>query len=67
MRDPLPHDWQAVSRHPTSEGEVRYERCRCGAHRIRTVVHGDPQDLAHPVDRRQRARALTTRVSKART
>ncbi|WP_203898494.1 hypothetical protein [Virgisporangium aliadipatigenens] len=24
------HDWQTRSRHRTSDGTVRYDRCRCG-------------------------------------
>jgi hypothetical protein len=27
------HAWQTRSRHPTSEGVVRYQRCRCGSWR----------------------------------
>jgi hypothetical protein len=48
MPDPLPHDWQPVSRHPTSDGEVRYERCDCGAQRIVAIRAGETRDLAHP-------------------
>lgn len=28
------HRWTAVSRHPTSEGTVIYQRCHCGQHRV---------------------------------
>ncbi|WDZ84202.1 hypothetical protein [Micromonospora cathayae] len=33
-----PHAWRTVSRHLTSEGQVRYQRCRCG--RWRVVLDG---------------------------
>jgi hypothetical protein len=28
------HGWQTRSRHPTSQGVVRYQRCRCGSWRV---------------------------------
>ena len=36
MSEPLSHRWVVRSRHPTSEGVVRYEHCLCGVARIRT-------------------------------
>lgn len=47
MREPLPHHWVVRSRHPTSEGVVRYESCHCGVARIRTErtdPDADPDD-----------------------
>ncbi|MFP5020931.1 hypothetical protein [Pseudonocardia phyllosphaerae] len=35
MSPPLQHHWQTVSRHRTSDGVVAYQRCRCGAWRVR--------------------------------
>ena len=54
------HAWQTRSRHPTSEGVVRYQRCHCGSWRAllgsrpalavqtdgRTTYDG-PQGLTH--------------------
>lgn len=31
----LDHRWTVRSRHRTSAGEVVYESCHCGAHRVR--------------------------------
>lgn len=28
------HEWSRLSSHPTSEGEVVYVRCACGAHGV---------------------------------
>lgn len=28
------HQWTTDSSHPTSEGVVIYQRCRCGEHRV---------------------------------
>ncbi len=33
----LDHLWTVRSRHRTSAGEVVYESCHCGAHRIRLL------------------------------
>jgi len=48
MRDPLPHDWHLLSRHRTSDGEVRYERCHCGAQRIVAITGETAVPVAHP-------------------
>lgn len=34
MRD---HQWRVLSRHRTSAGEVVYESCHCGLHRVRVA------------------------------
>ncbi|MBS4100426.1 hypothetical protein [Tsukamurella paurometabola] len=31
------HAWETESHHPTSEGVVVYQRCACGARRIKLV------------------------------
>ncbi|MCA0155573.1 hypothetical protein LB823_05145 [Tsukamurella sp. M9C] len=31
------HAWETESHHPTSEGVVMYQRCACGAWRIKLV------------------------------
>ncbi|NMD56050.1 MULTISPECIES: hypothetical protein [Tsukamurella] len=31
------HAWETESHHPTSEGIVMYQRCACGARRIKLV------------------------------
>ncbi len=28
------HDWSTESAHATSEGWIRYEKCRCGTYRV---------------------------------
>jgi hypothetical protein len=33
------HDWRTQSRHPTSDGVVSYQRCRCGSSRILVSEH----------------------------
>ncbi|OLL98864.1 hypothetical protein Ae406Ps2_3391 [Pseudonocardia sp. Ae406_Ps2] len=37
---PLDHEWRTASRHRTSDGVVSYQRCRCGAWRIRLAAPG---------------------------
>lgn len=37
------HAWETESHHPTSEGVVVYQRCPCGARRIKLV--GDTAEL----------------------
>ena len=37
------HTWQTTSRHPTSNGTVSYQRCRCG---LWSVLLGPSQVLA---------------------
>ncbi|SDQ87184.1 hypothetical protein [Tsukamurella pulmonis] len=32
-----PHAWVTESHHPTSEGVVVYQRCSCGARKIKLV------------------------------
>lgn len=56
MSEPLPHRWVVRSRHPTSEGVVRYEACHCGVARIRTEIVGAGDDQA------MRRTSRTTRV-----
>ncbi|NCL77437.1 hypothetical protein [Rhodococcus sp. YH1] len=37
------HHWTEVSRHPTSEGVVHYQRCACGRwHMVATPLVADP-------------------------
>ncbi|WP_166443460.1 hypothetical protein [Tsukamurella sputi] len=31
------HTWETESHHPTSEGVVMYQRCACGARRMKLV------------------------------
>ena len=33
----LDHLWTVRSRHRTADGEVVYESCHCGAHRVRLL------------------------------
>jgi hypothetical protein len=33
------HDWRTQSDHPTSEGMVSYQSCRCGSRRILLSEH----------------------------
>jgi hypothetical protein len=42
------HEWSRLSSHPTSEGQVVYTRCACGAHGVELV----------PRDRLPRRRTL---------
>ncbi|WP_200863193.1 hypothetical protein [Rhodococcus ruber] len=49
------HHWTEVSRHPTSEGVVRYQRCACGRWRlVSTPFIPDPIGVSAtvPVTRR---------------
>ncbi len=46
MSEPAPHRWTVRSRHPTSEGVVRYESCHCGVARIRTELAAPGGDQA---------------------
>ncbi|WP_308817721.1 hypothetical protein [Pseudonocardia alni] len=52
MSTPLDHEWETTSRHRTSDGVVSYQRCRCGAWRIRLRPDraGAPRTLA-PAER----------------
>ncbi|WP_226354772.1 MULTISPECIES: hypothetical protein [unclassified Pseudonocardia] len=38
MSTPLDHEWETTSRHRTADGVVSYQRCRCGAWRIRLAA-----------------------------
>ncbi|WP_017586722.1 hypothetical protein [Nocardiopsis ganjiahuensis] len=47
------HRWTTDSTHPTSEGVVTYQRCRCGEHR---VALSPPITQARAVTRSRRGR-----------
>lgn len=36
------HEWSRSSSHTTSEGQVVYVRCSCGAHRVELVPRSSP-------------------------
>lgn len=61
MSTPLEHEWETVSRHRTSEGTVRYRRCRCGVWRIEPG--GDLPPAVVVPDQTRRSSRTTTVVS----
>ncbi|GAA4964645.1 hypothetical protein WHI96_02535 [Pseudonocardia tropica] len=60
MSTPLDHEWETTSRHRTSDGVVRYQRCHCGTWRVRLerdpAGGGPPETLAQPARGRVGAR-----------
>ena len=36
------HEWSPLSSHTTSEGQVVYVRCSCGAHSVELVPRSEP-------------------------
>lgn len=36
------HEWSSLSSHTTSEGQVVYVRCSCGAHSVQLVPRPGP-------------------------
>ncbi|MCS3780033.1 hypothetical protein [Tsukamurella ocularis] len=42
------HAWETESHHPTSEGVVMYQRCACGAWRIKLVGRTAEVSVSQP-------------------